>query len=115
MNGGSYSGDYGSHLSIDNLDYGVSLYGISKYQEELKTFMFDNAIKVINDRKEDVKKALDECWVGVSRNKFDKLLDEKCEALREGLLAEYQDLEKRINDIAHNMINQDKFMGEEMN
>lgn len=97
-------------LGIGDLSIGVSAGGTEEYLANLKTELLTNvSSKIVEDYKA-VKDALDRGWQGQSRDKFDMKFEQVKTQLIADLEAEYNDLERRINEITENYLNQDKNM-----
>lgn len=97
------------NLGIDSLTIGVSRSGMDAYREELKMEVIQTTKELIDDYA-DVETAINNCWQGVSRDRFLDKFKNTREQIKNDLDAEYNDLNARLEELEYMYYQQDSNM-----
>lgn len=90
-----------------DLEVGYSKDGMQKLDESLKSMLVDEIKAALDRLNEGVTAALDECWQGVSKDRYLKDFGKRIEDTKEEIEKEYDDLKERFSDVSKYFKDQD--------
>lgn len=97
------------NLGIDSLTIGVSHAGMDAYRDALKLEILQTTKELIDDFS-DVETSINNCWQGVSRDRFLNVFQQTREQIKNDLDAEYNDLDARLSELEYAYYQQDSNM-----
>lgn len=100
---------HGENLGIDSLTIGVSHAGMDAYRDALRMEILQTTRDLIDDVA-DVETSINNCWQGVSRDRFLEAFQQTREQIKNDLDAEYNDLDARLSELEYAYYQQDSNM-----
>ena len=102
-----------SDTGISDLTVGISKSGMEAYIQQLKADLLDTSVEKINDTS-NMLNAINSGWQGASRDNFISDFNAAREAIANDLIAEYNDLAARLQELQDNYFKQDSELYEKL-
>ena len=94
--------------STDTLEFGFSSSGLTALDNDLNELLYDDICTELDNLETSVNELLDQCWQGVSKDRFVVDLGKRIEKIKEEIKVEYSDLKGRFEDLAEYYAKQDE-------
>lgn len=107
-------GSGGSNIGIEDMTIGVSGKGMDEYADMLRIKILEEIKSELENQQDAIVKSVQAGWRGKSEERFEKLLDDEVEKIKEDLEREYADLSGKLHDTSKYYSDQDEKLADTM-